>query len=255
MRRHMANLMNEFDRTSSQFFNDPLWKSPLLREDPFFTPSLSRASIPLIDDFFDTTMYDINQLPLPAPSDTSAPVVNAQGRTEEEQKGDTALTTVAPQHLSLWHPQSSLNLRPITVNVVEKEKEYLISADLPGVDKNDVKLSVHDGVLSIAAERRQSSELQSDTTPPTIKSQQGQQQQLSQQQQQQQQQQMQKESFGLGGKYRRIEHQFGQVTRSFKLPGNVDVSKLSAKFDNGVLHITLPKTAEAAAKPIEVKIQ
>jgi len=244
MRRHMAALMNEFDRTSSQFFSDPLFKSSFAREEPFFAAPLARASIPLIDDFFDTSMYNINQLPLTAPKETE-PVINSQGRTEEEQKGDTALTTVplAPHQLSLWG-QHPLNLKPITVNVVEKEKEYLISADLPGVDKNDVKLSVHDGVLSIAAERRQSSELVSDTTTPTIKGQQ----QLPQQLQQ-------KESFGLGGKYRRIEHQFGQVTRSFKLPGNVDVSKLSAKFENGVLNITLLKTAEAAAKPIEVKIQ
>jgi HSP20 family protein len=225
MRRHMADLINDFDRTSSSFFNDPTW-----RESEFLHPrlatTLTAPSFPLIDDFFDSSMYNMNQLAAPQ----KEAVVNAQGRTEEEQKGDSTALTTTPLAGSLWQQQ----LPSISVNVVEKEKDYLISADLPGVDKNDVKLSVHDGVLTIRAERRQLSDISHDTTP------------LKQDIKQREQRE---------GKFRRIERQYGLVTRSFKLPGNVDVSKLSAKHENGVLNINLPKTEAATAKPIEVKIQ
>jgi len=54
--------------------------------------------------------------------------------------------------------------------------------------------------------------------------------------------------------YHRIEMQYGSFSRSFSLPGTVDVDKIRAESKNGVLTVTLPKKAEAKPRPIQVKV-
>jgi len=103
------------------------------------------------------------------------------------------------------------------VNISEDEKEYVIKAELPEVDKKDVKISLEDGVLSIQGERT-------------------------------------KEKEEKGKKFHRIESSYGSFFRSFTLPENIAEDKLTADFKDGILLIHLPKTEKPKPKAIEVKV-
>ena len=104
-----------------------------------------------------------------------------------------------------------------TVDISEIEGEYLIKAELPGVEKDGVKITLEDDVLTLQGERKQEKEEK-------------------------------------GRKYHRIERSYGRFVRSFTLPDSVDEAKVSAEFKDGVLSLHLPKTEKAKSKAIEVKV-
>ena len=104
-----------------------------------------------------------------------------------------------------------------SVDIVEDEKEYVVKADLPEVKKEDVKVTVENGVLTITGERK-----------------------------------VEKEEKGK--KYHRIERAYGNFLRSFALPDAADGSKVTAEFKDGVLKVHLPKTEKAKPKSVEVKV-
>ena len=106
------------------------------------------------------------------------------------------------------------------VDLVEKENAYEMSAELPGLDDKDVRLSLKDDVLTLSGERKEQTE----------EKKQG---------------------------YHFSERRFGAFRRSFRLPDDVDQDKIEANFKKGVLTITLPKNPEAAKneKKIEVKAE
>lgn len=103
------------------------------------------------------------------------------------------------------------------VDITEDEKEYLIKAELPEVKKEDVKVTVEDGVLTITGERK-----------------------------------FEKEEKDK--KYHRIERAYGSFMRSFTLPDTAAGDKVSAEFKDGVLKVHLPKSPEAKPKSIDVKV-
>ena len=103
------------------------------------------------------------------------------------------------------------------VDIIEEEKEYRIKAELPEVNKSDVKVTVQDDVLTIAGERT-----------------------------------FEKEETGR--KYHRVERAYGSFARSFTLPEDADAAKVSADFKEGVLIVHLPKSEKARPKSIEVKV-
>ena len=105
----------------------------------------------------------------------------------------------------------------LAVDVNETEKEFFLSADMPGLDKNDVSVDIHDGVITIKGERAIDNEKSTDG-------------------------------------YRIRERQLGSFNRSFRLPDNVNEDKVAAKFKNGVLTVTLPKTKEILPKGRQIKI-
>lgn len=106
------------------------------------------------------------------------------------------------------------------VDLVEKENAYEMSAELPGLDDKDVRLSLKDDVLTLTGEKKEQTE----------EKKQG---------------------------YHFSERRFGSFRRSFRLPDDVDQDKIEANFKKGVLTITLPKNPEAAKdeKKIEVKAE
>jgi len=104
-----------------------------------------------------------------------------------------------------------------TVDISETEAEYAIKAELPEVKKEDVKVTVEDGVLTLQGERKQEKEEK-------------------------------------GKKYHRVERSYGRFVRSFTLPDSVDESKVKAEYADGVLHLHLPKSEKAKPKQIDVKI-
>ena len=103
------------------------------------------------------------------------------------------------------------------VDVLETDNEFQIRAELPGVEKTDVKLSVEKGVLLISGHREQEKEEK-------------------------------------GARYHKIERASGTFARSFTMPDVVDEQKVAAEFKNGVLTVRLPKSEKARPKSIEVRI-
>lgn len=103
-----------------------------------------------------------------------------------------------------------------TVDIAEDEKEYLIKAELPEVDRKDVKVTMQDSSVTIQGERR-------------------------------------KEKEEKGRKYHRLERSYGSFFRSFTLPEDVAKDKLSAEFKEGMLMVHLPKTEKVQPKSVEIK--
>ncbi len=104
-----------------------------------------------------------------------------------------------------------------SVDVSETEGEYQIKAEIPDVKKEDVKVTVEDGVLTIQGERKQEKEEK-------------------------------------GRKYHRVERSYGSFIRSFTLPDLVDEEKVRAEFKDGVLNLQLPKSVKTKPKAIEVTV-
>lgn len=101
------------------------------------------------------------------------------------------------------------------MDIVETENEFVATADLPGLTKDDIDLSIEDGVLTLCGERNL-------------------------------------EHAENEGKFRRIERSYGRFTRSFSLPQGLDHEKVAATFDNGVLTLTLPKSDVAKSRKIDI---
>lgn len=103
------------------------------------------------------------------------------------------------------------------VDISETEESYLIRADLPGVRKDDVKVSVQDGMLAIQGERRHDEEEK-------------------------------------GRKFHRIECSYGNFARSFRMPVDTEESSVKAEFKEGVLSITLSKSEKARPKAVSISV-
>lgn len=107
------------------------------------------------------------------------------------------------------------------VDVAETDGSITLHAELPGIDKKDVKITVNEGnILTIAGEKKREEKTED------------------------------KEK-----NYMRIERSYGSFARSFTLPDNVSTENINAAFDNGVLTITVPKKEPAKPKELEVTIQ
>lgn len=104
------------------------------------------------------------------------------------------------------------------LDVTEDENAYCVKADLPGIDENDIDITLSDRRLTIRGEKKEDKE----TNEKDV--------------------------------YRR-ERSYGQFSRSIEVPTAVDVEKIAASFEKGVLKVTLPKTEDAKgkAKRIEIK--
>ena len=104
-----------------------------------------------------------------------------------------------------------------TVNTREGEFAYHVDVDLPGVKKEDIKVDLNKGVLTISGERKTKEDVKQED-------------------------------------YYKIETYFGKFSRSFTLPDNVDIENIEAKSDNGVLEIVIPKLKDdVSKKSIEIK--
>ncbi|HEY7411448.1 MAG TPA: Hsp20/alpha crystallin family protein [Vicinamibacteria bacterium] len=103
------------------------------------------------------------------------------------------------------------------VDIAETDKEYLIKTELPEVKKEEVKVAIEDGVLTIQGERK-----------------------------------LEKEEKDK--KVHRIERAYGKFLRSFTVPPDVDEKKVYAEFKDGVLYVRIPKAEIAKPRLIEVKV-
>ena len=103
------------------------------------------------------------------------------------------------------------------VDISEDDRGYLLKADLPEMKKDDVRVTVEDGILSVSGERKSEKEDQK-------------------------------------RKFHRIERSYGTFRRSFTLPEDADSMKVTAEFRDGVLKVHLPTTIRAKSKAIPVKV-
>jgi HSP20 family protein len=104
------------------------------------------------------------------------------------------------------------------IDISEDDHGYVFKADLPEMKKDDVKITVDHGILSVSGERKIEKEDQKK-------------------------------------KFHRIERSFGTFQRSFTLPEDADSTKVTAEFRDGVLKVHLPTTPIARSKAIEVKVK
>lgn len=103
------------------------------------------------------------------------------------------------------------------VDITEDEKEFLVKAELPGLKKEEVKVTVEDGVMTVSGERKVEKEEKTK-------------------------------------KYHRVERAYGKFERSFTLLENADGTRINAEFKEGVLLVHLPKSEKPASKALDVKI-
>ncbi|MFQ5356545.1 MAG: Hsp20/alpha crystallin family protein [Mariprofundaceae bacterium] len=102
-----------------------------------------------------------------------------------------------------------------SVDIKETDDALLVQAELPGIEKKDVHLEVKDGVLTLSGERRYEKDVQEENV-------------------------------------HRIERAYGQFSRSFSLPRNVNAEKVAATMKDGVLKVRLPKLESAKPKAINI---
>lgn len=102
------------------------------------------------------------------------------------------------------------------MDVLEREDEVVLRAELPGLGEEDVEITIENNTLSLRGEKRF-------------------------------------EEADDKGAYRRVERRYGSFYRSFSLPSTVDQDAVDANFRNGVLEIRLPKVEQAKPRKITVK--
>lgn len=101
------------------------------------------------------------------------------------------------------------------VDVRESDESFLFTAELPGLSKEEVSITLEDNVLTLAGERR----FDQDESK---------------------------------NEFRRIERSYGRFTRSFTLPNDVDNDKVEAKYGDGLLTVIVPKTEKSKPRKIEI---
>lgn len=167
---------------------------------------------------------------------------------KKEQKGEIQLRRYRPLSLftqfdhffdemdryfkDIWRPSRFWDFKPFNLsifnedkffrtpltNIVENENDYSITAELPGLDKGDIKITIHDGVLEIEGKQKKEREEKKDG-------------------------------------FVRREYHSSSYHRRFTIPENIDGDKIDAKLDKGVLTLKLPKKEvdKKEKKQIEVK--
>lgn len=110
---------------------------------------------------------------------------------------------------AVWSPSS---------DIYEDKENYVLTLDLPGIKKDNVKISYIDGHLNISGERKNEKE-------------------------------------SKDGTYHRVERSYGKYFRSFSLPNEIRGDKIDAEFKDGQLTITVPKAEEVKPKEIDIKVK
>ena len=103
-----------------------------------------------------------------------------------------------------------------TADISETEKEYVIRASLPGVKKEDIKVNMHEGLVTLEGERKQEKDENTE-------------------------------------KFHRVESFYGSFARSFGLPDNIKADAVRSEYKNGVLSVHIPKAEKEQAKQIAVQ--
>ncbi len=104
-----------------------------------------------------------------------------------------------------------------SLDVAETKNEFVVKAEVPGLDPKDIDISLSDGLLTIKGEKKQEKEEKEEN-------------------------------------YHLVERSYGSFTRSIRLPKEIQSDKINASYKNGVLKVVLPKSEEAKQKEIKIKV-
>jgi HSP20 family protein len=168
-------------------------------------------------------MVESTQLPIKGPHTAGIPVSNGDWPTfdtlrhEIDRIFESFHRGFSPFRLGMPIPRETGWMTSPAVDFIETDQKYEISAELPGVEQKDIELKLTNGSLVIQGEKK-----------------------------------FEKERQEKG--YSFSERRYGSFTRTFPLPEGVDTGKIDAVFSNGVLKVTLPKTA-AAQKSEKIAIK
>jgi HSP20 family protein len=115
-------------------------------------------------------------------------------------------------------PEDKEGLWAPIIDIEEDNENYIVRAEIPGMKKEEIKVTVRDNLLTVSGERKHEKEVKEKT-------------------------------------YHRIERSYGKFKRTITLPSAVDADKIKASYKDGVLNITLPKPESVKPKQIEVEIK
>ena len=116
------------------------------------------------------------------------------------------------------YPEMDFAVRMPSVNIIENTKDFKIEMAAPGMEKKDFKIEMDNDMLTISAEKKEETKEEKEN-------------------------------------YMRKEYSFNAFTRTFRLPENCIADKIDAKYDNGILHLILPKKEVKVTKPSkEIKV-
>ena len=111
--------------------------------------------------------------------------------------------------VSYWTP---------AVDIAELDNQFVVKVELPGINKDDVKITLESNILTIRGEKKEETDVKEEN-------------------------------------YHRVERTYGSFQRSFKLPTTVKGDNIDAMYKDGILTVTLPKAEEAKPKQIEVRVK
>jgi HSP20 family protein len=116
-----------------------------------------------------------------------------------------------------WFRTEGVELTAPVVDLYEEKDDIVVKAELPGIDKNNIEVNLADHTLTIKGEKKKEEEIKEEN-------------------------------------YYRSERSYGSFVRTLELPKDVHTDKVKATFKNGILEVRLPKTEEAKAKEVKVKV-
>ena len=116
-----------------------------------------------------------------------------------------------------WFRTEGMELTAPVVDLYEEKDDIVVKAELPGIEKNNIEVNLADHTLTIKGEKKKEEEIKEEN-------------------------------------YYRAERSYGSFVRTLELPKDVHTDKVKATFKDGILEVRLPKTEEAKAKEVKVKV-
>jgi HSP20 family protein len=113
--------------------------------------------------------------------------------------------------------RAELSIPAVDVDVYEEKDQVVVKAELPGVDRENVEVSLADNILTLKGEKKKDEEIEEEN-------------------------------------YYRAERSYGAFVRTIELPVDVQAEKAKATFKNGVLEIRVPKSEEARRREVKIKV-
>lgn len=117
-----------------------------------------------------------------------------------------------------WSRTEEMEVKPPIVDVFEEKDDIVVKAELPGIEKDNIQVNLTDHTLTIKGEKKKEEEVKEEN-------------------------------------YYRAERSYGSFLRTLDLPRDVRADQVKASFKNGILEVRMPKTEEAKAKEIKVKVE
>jgi len=192
-----------------------------------FANTAGFPSISTIDPFMDVDMFS-DILPVPSVPLLSNEGTNETGKSQgqfgqtgqQQQSQDLTTQSQGGQQLSKGGSRSNwhrFGVPRVNLDIVAEKDKYILQADVPGLKKEDINLSVKDGIVTISGEKKEEQEEK-------------------------------KEDKERGVQYIRRERTIGSFNRSIRLPPDAAAENIDAKYENGVLKVIIPRKTQQEDK-------